>query len=137
MVGSAATAATRRAAARSISSSFLVTRSRPYRLALLAIFLAAPVLMAIDNALAHDWMPVDDCFNLTKLDTMTTNFHLLVHSSQELQIATSHVADNVACPIHSRSAARAPRIRHKALRSQTWLAPISSANAGAADIEFP
>ena len=57
MVGSAATAADRRAAARSISSSCLVTRSRPYRLALLAIFLAVPV---IAGAQSGDGLPVLD-----------------------------------------------------------------------------
>ncbi|MNI05834.1 hypothetical protein D3C73_588010 [compost metagenome] len=73
-------------------------------------------------------------FDLTKLDPITANFHLVVEPSQVFDIAIRQQLRQIACPVHA--GARPERIGRELLLAQLGPIEITSGYSRSPDAEF-
>ena len=75
--------------------------------------------------------------DLSELDAETADLHLLVGTSQKLQMAVSAVAHQITCTVQQRPRFAAEAIRDKSFRGQFRPSQITPGYAVATDVQFP
>jgi hypothetical protein len=76
------------------------------------------VLAQHDHALADVGMFIQDCLDLTKLDSITAELDLIVKPSKKFQVAVGAPATPIAGAVEARSGIVVERIRHELLGRQ-------------------
>jgi hypothetical protein len=98
---------------------------------------ADQALLAHDNdGLTHCFVLIQDCFDLTELDSKSMYLDLLVDTSEILDVASRQTTHEIATPVQTRSALAAESVRDETLGRQLWPIQITARHPSAADVQL-
>src|SRR6185503_20612665 len=86
--------------------------------------------------ISHFRVLTEHCFDLAQLDPEAPHLHLLVHSSQILQLSIVPVPHLVSSPVQPRASRGAKRVRHKPLRRLLRPSQIPARQPGSSHIQL-
>src|SRR5208337_3083220 len=95
--------------------------------------LAGAVSPSDDDPLSDLGVLPQDDLDLSQLDPVATDLHLVVQASQVLETAIGPIADTVASPIKARAGIRPEEVCNEPLGGQFWLVQIASGRTFSAD----
>src|SRR5258707_645091 len=73
----------------------------PYNIGHESLLAVRTIFTRDDDSFTHLRMTTQDRFDLTQLNTETTHFHLMVHTTEELEIPIRHVTNQIARAIET------------------------------------
>src|SRR4030088_2783105 len=97
--------------------------------------LARRILSRHHNRLFDTAMRQQRCLDLSQLDAVPTDLHLLVNATRKLQIAVRQIADQVPGPVQPIPVPK--RARHKPFRRQARSPQIASRKPSSTNVKLP
>jgi hypothetical protein len=93
-------------------------------------------LVSGDGALARRRVAAQGRLDLTELDAISANLHLLIHAAEELDVARWQPAGPIARAIEARPGLVAQRVRDESFVRQVGPVQVTAGQAVAADVEL-
>ena len=81
-------------------------------------------------------MLTEDALDLTQLDAVPADLHLVVGPPEIEQLAVVAVAHDVAGPVETSAGIGTERVRHEAVSGKRWPSCVPAGDAGAADVQL-
>src|ERR1044072_1899987 len=101
----------------------------------------APVTRSIftnsHNHLTHGMVTGEHILNLSQLNAVPAELHLVVSPPDEMNIAGVEIQSFISRPVQPLSASHAVRVRHKPFCRQLRTLPVTTRYSGSANIDFP
>src|ERR1051325_11716417 len=98
--------------------------------------LALRVVICSNDSLAHGFVFAKLSFDFTELNAKTTYFHLLILTTEKLQLAVREVTSHIARRIQTRTGPPAKRIGNKSFGSQFRHLEITAGHILPADVQL-
>src|SRR5215470_11261394 len=95
-----------------------------------------PILACHYNQVLYSLVTFQCHFDLTQLDTVASNLHLVIYAPQEFECAIGQVASEITRFVQPCSRLGAERVWNKGLSRALRVVKIATANTGTTEVEF-